>query len=119
MYCPHRWGLSENAKVWPEKIYITKANLMQDRDNYTARGKKVFTSVPVYNDRKEYNLYGVVDCIECVKDETGVQLDAPLRKQELLGVQKFVHPDEGEGRHRLCIVEYKPTKAEGKERRAS
>ena len=122
MYCPHRWGLLEIGKVWAENFYVTKANLMHGRvhdpeNHYTARGKKVFTSVPVYNDREEYDLYGVVDCIECVKDEMGVQLGAPLREQELLGTQEFVQPDDDEGRYRLCIVEYKPTKAKNGEHR--
>lgn len=70
MYCPHRWGLIEIGRSWAENYFVTKANLMHDRvhdpdSHYTLRGRKAFTSVPVYNDMKEYNLYGVTDCIEC------------------------------------------------------
>ena len=69
MYCPHRWGLIEINKSWGENIFVTKANLLHDRvhdpeKSYTGRGKKVYTSVPVYNDDEQYNLYGVTDCIE-------------------------------------------------------
>lgn len=74
MYCPHRWGLMEIGKAWAENYFVTKANLMHDRvhnpDNqYTLRGGKVFTSVPVYNDAEEYNLYGITDCIEFDENE--------------------------------------------------
>ena len=51
LYCPHRWGLLEIDKAWAENFFVTKANLMHDRvhdpnRNYTARGKRIFTSVP-------------------------------------------------------------------------
>ena len=74
MYCPHRWGLIEIDRAWAENIYVTKANLMHERvhdpdGSYTLRGKKVYTSVPVYNDKEEYNLYGVTDCLEISENE--------------------------------------------------
>ena len=79
MYCPHRWGLLEIDKAWAENFFVTKANLLHERvhdpeKNYTARGKKVFTAVPVYNDREEYNLYGVTDCLELTESKEGVSL---------------------------------------------
>ena len=48
LYCPHRWGLMEIDKAWAENMYVTKANLMHERvhdpdQNYTIRGKKVYT----------------------------------------------------------------------------
>ena len=97
MYCPHRWGLMEIDKAWAENIFVTKANLMHERvhdprKNYTMRGKKVFTSVPVYNDLEPYNLYGVTDCLELTKDKNGILVEG------------------SEDRYRICIVEYKPTK---------
>ena len=97
MYCPHRWGLLEIDKAWAENIFVTKADLMHERvhdpeKNYTAKGKKVFTSVPVYNDLEEYNLYGVTDCLELFPDENGVAIEGSKEK------------------FRICIVEYKPTK---------
>lgn len=98
MYCPHRWGLLEIDKAWAENVFVTKANLMHERvhdpnRNYTARGRKVFTSVPVYNDLEEYNLYGVIDCLECKESKDGVDAFHDGKK------------------YKLCIVEYKPTKS--------
>ena len=102
LYCPHRWGLMEIDRAWAENYFVTKANLMHERvhdpeKSYTARGKRVYTSVPVYNDLPEYNLYGVTDCIEVEakkwKDDAETN---PLQKKS------------------LCIVEYKPTKPKEK-----
>lgn len=92
MYCPHRWGLIEIDRAWAENIYVTKANLMHERvhdpdRSYTSRGKKVYTSVPVYNDKEEYNLYGVTDCLEISENEAAED----IRNSD------------------ICIVEYKPT----------
>lgn len=97
MYCPHRWGLMEIDRAWAENIFVTKANLMHERvhdpdKHYTAKGRKVFTSVPVYNDLEEYNLYGVTDCLELLPDMNGVSIEGSKEK------------------FRICIVEYKPTK---------
>ena len=97
LYCPHRWGLLEIDKAWAENVFVTKANLMHERvhdpdRSYYARNKRVFTSVPVYQDQEEYNLYGVVDCLEATEDDHGVKIAG------------------NEGKYSLCIVEYKPTK---------
>lgn len=102
MYCPHRWGLLEIDKAWAENAFVTKANLMHDRvhdpeRNYISRGKKVYTSVPVYNDLDEYNLYGVADCLEMTEDKNGISID------------------ESEEKYNICIVEYKPTKPKNEE----
>lgn len=96
MYCPHRWGLLEIDKAWVENFFVTRANLMHERVHdpdreYTTKSKKVFTAVPVYHDGEEYNLYGVTDCLEFIKDKNGVSIDGS---------------DET---YRLCIVEYKPS----------
>lgn len=101
LYCPHRWGLLEIDRAWAENFYVTRANLMHERvhdpaKSYMARGRKVFTSVPVYHDREPYNLYGVVDCLEMSPDKEGITINGS---------------DE---RYRLCIVEYKPTKPKEK-----
>lgn len=92
MYCAHRWGLLEIDKAWAENYYVTKANLLHERvheadNSYTSRGKKVMTSVRVYNDCPEYNIYGVTDCIEITEKNNGLT--------------------------NMCIVEYKPTKPKG------
>ena len=98
MYCPHRWGLMEIGRAWAENYFVTKANLMHDRvhnpdSHYTVRGRKVFTSVPVYNDMEEYNLYGVTDCIEHYKNEICIVEYKPTkpkneeyRKEDLMQV---------------------------------
>lgn len=97
LYCPHRWGLLEIDKAWAENIFVTKANLMHSRvhdpdRSYISRGKKVFTSVPVYNDSDPYNLYGITDCLELTHDNHGVSVSG------------------SEEKYNICIVEYKPTK---------
>ena len=102
MYCPHRWGLLEIDKAWAENAFVTKANLMHNRvhdpeRNYRSRGKKVYTSVPVYNDLDEYNLYGVTDCLEITEDKNGISIDGSQEK------------------YNICIVEYKPTKPKNEE----
>lgn len=104
LYCPHRWGLLEIDKAWAENFFVTKANLMHDRvhnpdKSYTMRGKKVFTSVPVYNDFDQYNLYGITDCLELTKDKRGVTING------------------SEEKYHVCIVEYKPTKPKNLEYR--
>ena len=96
LYCPHRWGLLEIDQAWAENFYVTKANLLHNRvhnpeRSYTARGRKVLTSVTVYCDRDPYNLYGVTDCMELIPDTAGISLPGM------------------EGKFRLCLVEYKPT----------
>lgn len=97
MYCPHRWGLLEIDRAWAENFFVTKANLMHGRvhdpeRSYISRGKRVFTSVPVYNDLEPYNLYGVVDCLELTEDNKGVSVCKSPEK------------------YKICVVEYKPTK---------
>ena len=87
LYCPHRWGLLEIDKAWAENIFVTKANLMHERvhdpeRNYTSRGKKVFTSVPVYNDQEKYNLYGVTDCLELTESSSGTAINESGEKYE-------------------------------------
>lgn len=97
LYCPHRWGLLEIDQAWAENAFVTKANLLHSRvhaadGDYAMRGRRVFTSVSVYNDREEYNLYGKTDCIEARESKDGV----PMAGMD--------------GKYKLCIVEYKPTK---------
>lgn len=102
LYCSHRWGLLEIDKAWAENVFVTKANLLHERvhdpnQNYISKGKKVYTSVPVYNDLDDYNLYGVTDCLELKKDSEGVSIGG------------------SEEKYSICIVEYKPTKPKNKE----
>ena len=105
LYCSHRWGLLEIDKAWAENVFVTRANLLHERvhdpkaNYYTSRGKKVFTSVPVYNDLEEYNLYGVVDILELTEDSSGVSIKGSKE------------------RYKICIIEYKPTKPKDREYR--
>lgn len=87
LYCPHRWGLLEIDCAWSENIFVTKANIIHNRvhnpdTSYSTYGKRTCTSVSVFNDLPQYNLYGVTDCIEINNSDS----------------------------KDLCIVEYKPTK---------
>jgi len=95
LYCPHRWGLIEIGDCWAENYFVVKANLEHERvhapeNSYTNRGKKVLTSVTVWNDNPKYDLYGVTDCIELTEDRNGTKFH-----------DKMYH---------FCIVEYKSTK---------
>lgn len=94
LYCAHRWGLIEIEKSWEENYYVTKANLLHARvheaQQYTLRGKRVFTSVPVYHD--DLGLYGVLDNLEAVENKDGIYLGNQTKK------------------YTLSIVEHKPTK---------
>ena len=69
-YCPHRWGLIEIGRCWSENYFVAKANTLHERvhqpQQYAQRGKRVYSSVQVWND--ELGLFGVVDCIEEDKD---------------------------------------------------
>lgn len=96
MYCAHRWGLMEIDRAWAENAFVTKANLMHERvhdpdRSYYLRGKKVFTSVSVYNDRDDYNLYGITDCLELSESNS--------EKAANIDVKKYI----------IDIVEYKPS----------
>ena len=97
IYCPHRWGLLEIDRAWAENYFVTKADLLHRRvhdpeNYYSVRGKKVYTSVPIYNDLEQYNLYGIADCLEVTEDPNGVSISGSTEK------------------YKICIVEYKPTK---------
>lgn len=88
IYCPHRWGLLNIDMAWSENAYVTKANILHKnvhspREKYSKPGVKVYNSVPVYNDKPEYDIYGVLDCLEVLTN--------------------------GEKKEELSIVEHKPT----------
>lgn len=97
LYCPHRWGLLEIDCAWSENYYVTKANLLHrrvhDAGSYTARGKRSFTSVTVYNDLPQYRIYGVTDCLEqtdggyaIVEYKPTKPKNAPYHQEDLLQV---------------------------------
>ena len=89
LYCPHRWGLLAIDCAWGENAFVIKADLLHKRVHdpkmsYNSNDKKVFTSLSVYNDFEDYNLYGVIDCLERTETSNNI--------------------------YKYCIVEYKPTK---------
>jgi CRISPR-associated exonuclease Cas4 len=93
LYCPHRWGLMETDCAWAENVFVSRGNLAHERANEgkvsSAYGTVQERSVRVYND--EWDLFGVVDCLELKRSANGVTL-----------------PDR-EGKYAVCIVEYKVT----------
>lgn len=97
MYCPRRWGLLEINNDWAENVQVIKANLMHENvhskdHDYSSKTKKVFSSISVYND--DLDIYGVLDCVEFVKDNKGF----------------FIN--ELNDKYIVKIIEYKPTKPE-------
>ena len=80
MYCPRRWGLLEINHDWAENAFVVKADLMHERvhdgnHNFSDHKKIVRSAITLYNDLPEYNLYGVTDCIEFVKDKNGIKIE--------------------------------------------
>ena len=100
LYCAHRWGLIEIGKVWSENYFVTKSNIMHTRvhgdSRYTSRGRKVLTSVPVYNPLPEYDIFGYTDCLEIPQ---GADLKDLAQRDGI----------------KITIVEYKPKKPKARE----
>lgn len=93
MYCPRRFALLEVNDDWAENSYVVKANLLHENvhdgeHEYAFRDKIVKNSVVLFND--EYDIFGIADSIEFVRDPCGVLIP------------------ELEGKFRVRIVEYKP-----------
>lgn len=95
MYCPRRFALLENNSDWAENAFVVKADIMHENvhsgaHSFSDSKKQVFSSVAVYNDLPEYDIYGIADCIEFVRNAKGTEISG-------LG-----------GRYNVRIVEYKP-----------
>ncbi len=95
MYCPRRFALLETNRDWEENAFVVKADLLHSHvhdasHSFSSSKKIVRSSVVVYNDLEQYDLYGVTDCIEFIRDEHGAQIA------------------QADGKFRICIVEYKP-----------
>ena len=74
MYCPRRFALLEVNDDWAENAFVVKANLLHENvhsgeRNFENKHKIVRSDVSVYNDDPKYNIFGVVDCIEFVRDK--------------------------------------------------
>jgi CRISPR-associated exonuclease Cas4 len=72
MYCPRRFALLEIDRDWLENPYVVMANIMHEnvhsgKHSFSSKDRSVKSSVAVYNDLPEYNLYGILDCVEFVK----------------------------------------------------
>lgn len=97
MYCPRRFALLEVNDDWAENAFVVKADLMHENVHsgsrcFDTKSKLVRSNVSVYNDDPKYDLFGVADSIEFVRDKNGDEISS-------LG-----------GSFRVEIVEYKPTK---------
>lgn len=95
MYCKRRWGLLEINNDWAENAFVIKANILHENvhdgsHSFSDKNKVVRSSVTVYNDDEEYNLYGITDCVEFIKDKNGVKIS---------GLEGLYSPR---------IIEYKP-----------
>lgn len=95
LYCPRRFALLETNKDWLENAFVVKANLMHENvhsgDHRFSDNRKVSrSSIAIYNDLPEYDLYGVTDCIEFVKSKDGVDVQGL------------------DGKYNVKIIEYKP-----------
>lgn len=77
LYCPHRWGLIEIDCSFAENVFVTKGNMVHERVNsgdiFSARGVIHENTVRVYND--EFEIYGVLDCLEFRKNKSGVYIE--------------------------------------------
>lgn len=95
MYCPRRFALLTLNLDWSENAFVVKANLLHENvhdgsHSFSDKQKAVRSAVTIYNDLPEYDLFGVTDCVEFIKDENGT---------EIPGLQ---------GKYRVVLVEYKP-----------
>ena len=95
LYCPRRFALLSLNCDWSENAAVVRADLMHSHvhdgsHSFSDRRKIVRSDLPVYHDAPEYDLYGVTDCVEFLRDDSGVQIP------------------ELEGRFQVRIVEYKP-----------
>ncbi len=97
MYCKRRWGLLEINNDWSENAFVVKADILHENvhsgtHSFSDRKKIVKSSLALYNDSEEYDIYGVADCVEFIEDSSGVSI---------CGLP---------GLYSVNIVEYKPTR---------
>lgn len=95
MYCPRRFALTEINKDWNENAFVVRADLIHEHvhdgsHHFSDHKKVVRSSINVYNDLPEYDLYGVLDCVEFIKNKNGVAINGL------------------DGTYKVRIVEYKP-----------
>ena len=102
MYCPRRYALLNINRDWNENAFVVKANILHEyvhdgSHSFSDSRKVVRSSISLYNDEPEYDLFGVTDCIEFIKNTSGTRID------------------ELDGNYDVRIIEYKPTAPKGEE----
>lgn len=95
LYCPRRFALLSLNCDWSENAAVVSANLMHSHvhdgsHSFSDRRKVVRSDLPVYHDAPEYDLYGVTDCVEFLRDDSGVPIP------------------ELKGKYQVRVIEYKP-----------
>ncbi len=80
MYCPRRFALLELNDDWLENAYVVKANIQHQHvhdgsHSYSDSKKIVRSDIAVYNDEDDYDIFGVTDCIEFVRNSKGVPVN--------------------------------------------
>ena len=101
MYCPRRFALLEVNDDWAENAFVVKANLLHENvhsgeRNFENKRKIVRSDVSVYNDEPKYNIFGVVDCIEFVRDKSGDYIDT-LEAHSVWKLWNINPPDPKQG----------------------
>ena len=100
MYCPRRYALLELNRDWNENVFVVKANLLHEHvhdgsHSYSDSRKIVRSDMTVYRDGADYDLQGVLDCVEFVRSKDGVPIPGL------------------EGTFLVRIIEYKPKAPKG------
>lgn len=95
MYCPRRFALLELNDDWVENAFVVKANIQHQNvhdgsHSYSDSRKIVRSGITVYNDEEYYDIFGVTDCIEFIKNRSGVSINGC------------------DGLYKVNIIEYKP-----------
>lgn len=100
LYCPRRYALLEINNDWEENSSIVKANILHqnvhDGSHSFSDSKKIVRSdIVVYNDRSEYDIFGITDCIEFIRNANGTAVPGL------------------DGLFNVRIIEYKPRAPKG------
>ena len=95
MYCPRRFALLSLNLDWSENAFVVKADILHEHvhdgsHSFSDKNKTVRSAVTLYNDLPEYDIFGVTDCVEFIKDDNGVPIPGLT------------------GRYKVILVEYKP-----------
>lgn len=100
MYCPRRYALLELNRDWNENVFVVQADLLHEHvhdgsHSFSDSRKVVRSDVSVYCDLPDYDLNGVLDCVEFVRSADGVPIPGL------------------DGTFQVKIIEYKPKAPKG------